>query len=139
MTFKNLKIDPNTKKPTKITGPIGIKELEYIIRIRANIKLRSTRCERAYQRLLRIHKGNQFPNLMNQKVQLRLNNYPYNLKPELRHYILWYHGTWEGFEENYKNLCKKFKPELYWINLKQHRTVETPHAHRIIKETNLRK
>jgi hypothetical protein len=136
--FTNLKIDPKTKKPIRITGPIGIKELTYIIRTRANIKLRSNRCERAYQRFLKMTKRNSFPNLMNYTYKLKPNNYPYNLRPELKHYILWYHGTWEGFEENYKNLCEKFNPELYWINKREHRSVETPHAHIIIKEQNVK-
>ena len=135
MTFDNLEIDPKRKKPIKIKGPLGIKELEYIIRKRANISLRSIRCERAYKRFLTKHKGNHFPNLMDQKIKLKLNDYPYNLKPELKHYILWYHGTWEGFEENYKNLCERHNPELYWINKKEHRSIETPHAHLIIKGT----
>lgn len=131
--FKNLKVDPKTFKPIEITGLLTLKELEYVIKTRANIQLRSKRCERAYQRFKKRSRGNLFANLMDEKVQLRPNNFPYNLEHKLEHYILWYHGTWEAFEENYKNLCKRHNPALYWINLKEHRSVETPHAHIILK------
>ena len=133
--LKNLEFDPKTLKPINVKGPLTLEETTYIVETRPKIQLRSKRCEAAYQRhIRRFGNVNPVPNKYNYKLELKLNDYPYNLHPELRHYILWYHGPWETLESEYKKLCRMFNPELFWINLPEHRTISTPHAHIIRKE-----
>jgi hypothetical protein len=120
-------------KITKLVRPMDSEDIKELVKERPNIELRSTTCQRAYKRY-RL-RNSKLPNKGDKSMRLIKANYPYMVKEKYRHWILWYHGTWNEFESVYKGVNKKiklYKDEYTWINEPEQRTQDLPHAHYIL-------
>jgi hypothetical protein len=132
--YSGIKFDFNSN-PIEILKPLSLNELKLIVARKCNIELRSDRVAQAYkesdktlttiQSELDKYQG---------KTIIRLkNNYPYNLKPQLEHWIAWSKGyTWKDLEQQYfdKKLPFTQKTAFHWINDPKFRSIQIiPHYH----------
>jgi hypothetical protein len=123
--------------PIKVKQPLQLYELEFIVKKKCNIELRSPRAARIYKRKASIaHIQKELDQKDQSKVVIkRLNEYPYNLQPNLEHYIVWTKGyTWKEIKNLVKIKKAPFihKAAFYWINDPKFRSVTTiPHYHLI--------
>ena len=132
--YSGIRFDHNSR-PVEIIQPLDLNELKLIVRKKCNIKLRSDRIERAYQR-----SGKNTTEIQKNlgeyegRTVIRLkNNYPYNLKPKYEHWIAWCKGyTWKEIEEliEYKRAPFIKNAVFHWINNPKFRSIESiPHYH----------
>src|ERR1043165_10006287 len=84
--------------PKWIDFPLNIEQLNKIKRYNQHEMLgRSQLKEQEYSKWRK--QGYRFVNLQNGKFSWRKNDFSYFIEQDLLHYILWYHGTWEGIED----------------------------------------
>ena len=137
--YPGIRFDINGKRPISIRQPLELDELKLIVKMKCNIRLRSPKTEQIYQ--IAKHNTNQIKKELDKyphNTIIRLeNSYPYNLKPNLQHWVAWTKGyTWNDLN---KLMCKKQLPFLdnaafYWINDPKFRSISTiPHYHLIYK------
>ena len=104
--FPGIRFD-NKSQPIKVVRPLELHELKLIVALRCDIELRSPRTARAYKRSNKdisfIQK--KLDESSYQRTVIRhKNNYPYNLKPNLQHWIAWSKGyTWQELEQQLKD------------------------------------
>ncbi len=118
--------------PKWIDFPLNIEQLNKIKRYNSyEILGRSQLKEQEYSKWRK--QGYKFVNLQNDKFSWRKNDFSYFIEQDLFHYVLWYHGTWEGIKDIYTG---KLQDEFsnfkicYWINLPSERTIDNlPHIH----------
>jgi hypothetical protein len=132
-----------TCRPMRIVKPLSINELKLIVALKCNIELRSEQVAQAYKESDKNLKPIQSElDKYYGKTIIRLkNNYPYNLKPQLEHWIAWSKGyTWKDLEQQYydKRLPFTDTAVFHWINDSRFRSIQSiPHYH-IIYERNKR-
>ena len=118
--------------PKWIDFPLNIEQLNKIKRYNSYEMLgRSQLKEQEYSKWRK--QGYRFVNLQNGKFSWRKNDFSYFIEQDLLHYVLWYHGTWEGIKDIYTG---KLQDEFsnfkicYWINLLSERTIDNlPHIY----------
>jgi hypothetical protein len=83
-------------------------------------------------------------NLRTNKFTWKPNGFSYFIEQDLCHYMLWYHGTWEGLQDIYtgkiSSIFSDKKDMVYWINPKSKRSIENiPHIHFVFPKRLLKK
>lgn len=140
--FPGIRFD-NKSQPVKIIRPLELHELKLIVALRCDIELRSPRTARAYKRSnkdISFIKKKLDESSYQRTVIRNKNNYPYNLKPNLQHWIAWSKGyTWQELEQQLKDKQLPFilntNVKFYWINDPKFRSILTiPHYHLIYEK-----
>ena len=83
-------------------------------------------------------------NLKTDKFSWKQNKFSYFIEQDLYHYMLWYHGTWEGLQDIYTGKIPEIFSDkrnlVYWINPKSKRSIENlPHIHFVFPKRSLKR
>jgi hypothetical protein len=140
--YSGIKFDFNSN-PIEILKPLNLNELKLIVARKCNIELRSDQVAQAYRKsdktLTTIQ--SELDKCQGRTIIRLKNNYPYNLKPQLEHWIAWSKGyTWKDLEQQYYDKKLPFidTSVFHWINDSRFRSIQSiPHYH-IIYERNKR-
>jgi hypothetical protein len=94
--YSGIKFDFNSN-PIEILKPLNLNELKLIVARKCNIELRSDQVAQAYKKSDKnlTHIQSKLDECTGRTIIRLKNNYPYNLKPQLEHWIAWSKGyTW---------------------------------------------